>query len=111
MFHSLDPRAGISADCDQQPKRGHIDLDDPATSRNENTARWRLRATGGVEAEPRMDVEHVARVVVDMATFPLDAIVQFMTLMATKMPYIGCGEPRLPQTPCHEGLEERRDYR
>jgi NADP-dependent 3-hydroxy acid dehydrogenase YdfG len=48
-----------------------------------------LPTSGGVEAEPRMDVEHVARAVVYMATLPLDANVQFMTVMATKMPYIG----------------------
>jgi hypothetical protein len=44
-----------------------------------------------VEAEPRMDVEQVARAVVYMATLPLDANVKFMTAMATKMPYIGRG--------------------
>jgi len=58
---------------------------------NEDTARGRLQATGRVEAEPRMDVEHVARAVVYMAALPLAANVQFMTLMATKMPYIGRG--------------------
>jgi hypothetical protein len=48
------------------------------------------RSTGRVEAEPRIDVEHVARGVVYMATL-LEANVQFMTVMATKMPYIGRG--------------------
>jgi NADP-dependent 3-hydroxy acid dehydrogenase YdfG len=38
-----------------------------------------------------MDVGHIARAVVYMATLPLDSNVQFMTVMATKMPYIGCG--------------------
>jgi NAD(P)-dependent dehydrogenase (short-subunit alcohol dehydrogenase family) len=70
---------------------GQIDIGNAATSRNEDTARGRLQATGRVEAEPRMDVEHVARGVVYMATLPLDANVQFMTVMATKMPYIGRG--------------------
>jgi NAD(P)-dependent dehydrogenase (short-subunit alcohol dehydrogenase family) len=70
---------------------GQIDIGNAATTRNENTARGRLQATGRVEAEPRMDVEHVARGVVYMATLPLDANVQFMTVMATKMPYIGRG--------------------
>jgi NAD(P)-dependent dehydrogenase (short-subunit alcohol dehydrogenase family) len=70
---------------------GQIDIGNAATSRNEDTARGRLQATGRVEAEPRMDVEHVARAVVYMATLPLDANVQFMTVMATKMPYIGRG--------------------
>jgi NADP-dependent 3-hydroxy acid dehydrogenase YdfG len=62
-----------------------------ATSQNEDTARRRLQATGRIEGEPRMGVEHVARAVVYMATLPLDANVQFMTVMATKMPYIGRG--------------------
>jgi NADP-dependent 3-hydroxy acid dehydrogenase YdfG len=70
---------------------GQIDIGNAATSRNEDTARGRLQATGRVEAEPRMDVEHVAKAIVYMATLPLDANVQFMTVMATKMPYIGRG--------------------
>ena len=70
---------------------GQIDIGNAATSRNEDTARGRLQATGRVEGEPRMDVEHVARAIVYMATLPLDANVQFMTVMATKMPYIGRG--------------------
>jgi NAD(P)-dependent dehydrogenase (short-subunit alcohol dehydrogenase family) len=70
---------------------GQIDIGNAATTRNEDTARGRLQATGRVAAEPRMDVEHVARGVVYMATLPLDANVQFMTVMATKMPYIGRG--------------------
>jgi NAD(P)-dependent dehydrogenase (short-subunit alcohol dehydrogenase family) len=70
---------------------GQIDIGNAATTRNEDTARGRLQAHGGVEAEPRMEVEHVARGVVYMATLPLEANVQFMTVMATKMPYIGRG--------------------
>jgi NAD(P)-dependent dehydrogenase (short-subunit alcohol dehydrogenase family) len=70
---------------------GQIDIGNAATSRNEDTARGRLQPSGRVEAEPRMDVEHVARAIVYMATLPLDANVQFMTVMATKMPYIGRG--------------------
>jgi NAD(P)-dependent dehydrogenase (short-subunit alcohol dehydrogenase family) len=70
---------------------GQIDIGNAATTRNEDTARGRLQATGRVEGEPRIDVEHVARAVVYMATLPLDANVQFMTVMATKMPYIGRG--------------------
>jgi NAD(P)-dependent dehydrogenase (short-subunit alcohol dehydrogenase family) len=70
---------------------GQIDIGNAATTRNEDTARGRLQATGRTEAEPRMDVEHVARAVVYMATLPLEANVQFMTVMATKMPYIGRG--------------------
>jgi len=81
---SLDGR-GLDIAC------GQIDSGNAATTRNEDTARGRLQAHGGVEAEPRMDVEHVARAIVYMATLPLDANVQFMTVMATKMPYIGRG--------------------
>ena len=50
-----------------------------------------LQADGTIAREPTMDVEHVARAVVYMATLPLDANVQFMTVMATKMPFIGRG--------------------
>ena len=70
---------------------GQIDIGNAATTRNEDTARGRLQASGRVEAEPRIDVEHVARGIVYMATLPLEANVQFMTVMATKMPYIGRG--------------------
>ena len=50
-----------------------------------------VRQVSRVEAEPRINVERVARGVVYMATLPLEANVQFMTVMATKMPYIGRG--------------------
>ena len=79
-------------DVDSTPSSGDSrSLTNAATSRNEDTAQGRLQETGRVEAEPRMDVEHVARGVVYMATLPLEANVQFMTVMATKMPYIGRG--------------------
>jgi len=70
---------------------GQIDIGNAATTRNEDTARGRLQATGRVEAEPRMDVRDVANGVVYMASLSLEANVQFMTVMATKMPYIGRG--------------------
>jgi NAD(P)-dependent dehydrogenase (short-subunit alcohol dehydrogenase family) len=70
---------------------GQIDIGNAATTRNEDTARGRLQATGRVEAEPRMDVGDVAKGVVYMASLSLEANVQFMTVMATKMPYIGRG--------------------
>jgi len=50
-----------------------------------------LQADGSTEREPTIDVEHVARAVVYMATLPLDTNVQFMTVMATKMPFAGRG--------------------
>ena len=48
-------------------------------------------ANGTVEVEPTMDVEHVARSVVYMASLPLEANVLTMTVMATKMPFVGRG--------------------
>jgi NADP-dependent 3-hydroxy acid dehydrogenase YdfG len=50
-----------------------------------------LQANGDTMVEPRMDVAHVANAVVHMASLPLEANVQFMTVMATKMPYVGRG--------------------
>jgi len=70
---------------------GQIDIGNAATTRNEDTARGRLQATGRVEAEARIDVDDVARGVAYMASLSLEANVQFMTVMATKMPYIGRG--------------------
>ena len=49
------------------------------------------QANGQIAVEPRIDVDHVARAVVYMASLPLDANVQFMTVMATKMPFVGRG--------------------
>ena len=50
-----------------------------------------LQANGATKAEPRMDVKHVADAVVHMASLPLEANVLFMTVMATKMPFVGRG--------------------
>ena len=49
------------------------------------------QADGAIGAEPTMDVGDVARAVVHMASLPLDANVLFMTIMATKMPFVGRG--------------------
>ena len=49
------------------------------------------QADGAVRQEPTIDVEHVAQAVVYMASLPLDANVQFMTVMATRMPFVGRG--------------------
>ena len=49
------------------------------------------QANGEIAVEPPMDVEHVGEAVVYMASLPLDANVQFMTVMATKMPFVGRG--------------------
>jgi NADP-dependent 3-hydroxy acid dehydrogenase YdfG len=50
-----------------------------------------LQADGRIAAEPTMDAAHVAASVVHMASLPLDANIQFLTVMATKMPFIGRG--------------------
>jgi NADP-dependent 3-hydroxy acid dehydrogenase YdfG len=50
-----------------------------------------LQPNGATVPEPRMDVKHVADAVLYMAGLPLEANVQFMTVMATKMPFIGRG--------------------
>jgi NAD(P)-dependent dehydrogenase (short-subunit alcohol dehydrogenase family) len=71
---------------------GQIDVGNAATEMTESmTTTGVLQADGTVEREPTIDASHVARAVVYMATLPLDANVQFMTVMATKMPYIGRG--------------------
>ena len=50
-----------------------------------------LQASGELATEPTIDVIHVARAVVYMASLPLDANVLFLTVMATKMPLVGRG--------------------
>src|ERR1700730_1089117 len=70
---------------------GQIDIGNAATTRNEDTARGRLQASGRVEAEARIDVRDVAKGVLYMAELPPEANVQFMTVMANKMPYVGRG--------------------
>ena len=49
------------------------------------------QADGSIAVEPLMDVNHVGNAVLYMAGLPLDANVQFMTVMATKMPFVGRG--------------------
>ena len=70
---------------------GQIDIGNAATDMTIRMAVGVPQANGEIALEPRMDVAHVARAVVYMASLPLDANVQFMTVMATKMPYIGRG--------------------
>jgi NADP-dependent 3-hydroxy acid dehydrogenase YdfG len=50
-----------------------------------------MQANGVMAVEPRMDVKHVADAVLHISNLPLDANVQFMTIMATQMPYVGRG--------------------
>jgi NAD(P)-dependent dehydrogenase (short-subunit alcohol dehydrogenase family) len=70
---------------------GQIDVGNAATPLTERMTKGVPQANGAVMVEPVMDVENVARAVVYMASLPLDANVQFMTVMATKMPYVGRG--------------------
>ncbi len=71
---------------------GQIDIGNAATDMvAKATSVGIVQANGAVEVEPSFDVSHVADAVVYMASLPLDANVQFMTVMATKMPFIGRG--------------------
>jgi len=70
---------------------GQIDIGNAATPMTERMTKGVPQANGSVEVEPRMDVNAVARAVVHMAELPLDANIQFMTIMATKMPFVGRG--------------------
>ena len=70
---------------------GQIDIGNAHTELAAKMSKGVKQANGEVKTEPMIDVAHVAEAVVHMASLPLDANVQFMTLMATKMPYIGRG--------------------
>lgn len=70
---------------------GQIDIGNALTEMAAKMTKGVPQADGRVAVEPVMDVVHVARSVLHMAELPLDANVQFMTVMATNMPYIGRG--------------------
>jgi NAD(P)-dependent dehydrogenase (short-subunit alcohol dehydrogenase family) len=70
---------------------GQIDIGNAATDLTARMAKGVPQADGSVAVEPLLDLDHVARAVLQMASLPLDANVQFMTIMATKMPFIGRG--------------------
>lgn len=70
---------------------GQIDVGNALTEMAEKMTKGVPQANGKIAAEPTMDPADVARAVVYMASLPLDANVQFMTIMATKMPFIGRG--------------------
>ncbi len=70
---------------------GQIDIGNAATDMTAAMRRGVPQADGSVAPEPVMDVAHVADAVLYMAGLPLDANVEFMTVMATKMPFIGRG--------------------
>jgi NAD(P)-dependent dehydrogenase (short-subunit alcohol dehydrogenase family) len=81
---SLDGRKYDVACC-------QIDIGNAQTNMASRMARGVPQADGEVRPEPLMDVEHVAQAVVFMASLPLESNVQFMTIMATKMPFVGRG--------------------
>ncbi len=70
---------------------GQIDIGNAGTEMTERMESGVPQANGTTAVEPRMDAQHVADAVLYMANLPLDANVQFMTVMATKMPFIGRG--------------------
>jgi NAD(P)-dependent dehydrogenase (short-subunit alcohol dehydrogenase family) len=81
---SLDGR-GFGIAC------GQIDIGNAATEMTRGISRGALQADGSVAAEPTFDAQHVADAVLFMAALPLDANVQFLTITATTMPFIGRG--------------------
>ena len=70
---------------------GQIDIGNAATDMTARFATGTLQAGGEMKTEPRIDMTHVVDAVLFMAGLPLDANVQFLTVMATKMPFIGRG--------------------
>ena len=70
---------------------GQIDIGNAVTEISARMATGTQQANGQIAIEAMMDVQHVANAVVHMASLPLEANVQFMTVMATKMPFVGRG--------------------
>jgi NAD(P)-dependent dehydrogenase (short-subunit alcohol dehydrogenase family) len=70
---------------------GQIDIGNALTEMTARMAKGVPQADGSIRAEPAIDVAHVAAAVLQMANLPLDVNVQFMTIMATKMPFVGRG--------------------
>ncbi|MEO3429188.1 SDR family oxidoreductase [Pelagibius sp. CAU 1746] len=70
---------------------GQIDIGNAASHMTERMGQGVPQADGSIKPEPTMDAAHVANAVVHMADLPLEANVQFMTIMSTKMPFIGRG--------------------
>jgi NADP-dependent 3-hydroxy acid dehydrogenase YdfG len=81
---SLDGR-GFDIAC------GQLDIGNAATEMTQHMSHGALQADGSVVPEPTFDARHVADAVLYMAALPLDANVQFLTITATRMPYIGRG--------------------
>ncbi len=70
---------------------GQIDIGNAATEMTQRMSQGVPQANGEIANEPVMDIDNVSRAIVYMASLPLDANVQFLTVMATKMPFVGRG--------------------
>src|SRR3569833_778157 len=70
---------------------GQIDIGNAETPKTEHKTKGVLQPDGSTRVEPRMDVEAVANAIVYMDSLPLDANVQFMTVMSTMLPFVGRG--------------------
>ncbi len=70
---------------------GQIDIGNAATEMTQRMSQGVPQANGEIANEPVMDIDNVSRAILYMASLPLDANVQFLTVMATKMPFIGRG--------------------
>ncbi|MBV9248124.1 MAG: SDR family oxidoreductase [Acetobacteraceae bacterium] len=70
---------------------GQVDIGNAATPMTARSTSGQMQAHGQIMQEPRMDVNHVGQQVAFMANLPLESNVQFVTIMATKMPFIGRG--------------------
>jgi NADP-dependent 3-hydroxy acid dehydrogenase YdfG len=70
---------------------GQIDIGNAATPMTERSVEGQMQPNGQMMKEPRIDADHVGRTILFMSNMPLDTNVQFVTIMATKMPWIGRG--------------------
>jgi NAD(P)-dependent dehydrogenase (short-subunit alcohol dehydrogenase family) len=70
---------------------GQIDIGNAASAMTATMSKGSMQADGSLKPEPTMSADHVANAILYMDSLPLDANVQFMTVMATNMPYIGRG--------------------
>lgn len=87
---------GLTKSCSLDGRKyniacGQIDIGNATTEMGSQVSQGAPQADGSVKTEPMMDVKHVGDAVVYMDSLPLEANVQFMTVMATNMPYIGRG--------------------
>ena len=87
---------GLTKSCSLDGRKyniavGQIDIGNAATEMTKAMEKGVPQADGSMKPEPTTDVRHIADAVVHMANLPLDANIQFMTIMATRMPFVGRG--------------------